>query len=274
MAVTATAMKTKTISVTSGKGGVGKTTMVANMAWALALQGKRVLIFDGDLGMANIDIMFSVKTEGNILEVLNGEKTIDQIITPLAPNISLIPGGSGVVELNRLNAFARRAMLDAVSALDYRYDYLLIDTAPGITDNVLYLNSAAQVSSIVITPDPSSLADSYALIKTLNKEYKETQFSIICNQVRDEAEGLSLFNRFSEVVNRFLFIGLDYWGAVPQDALFRRSSQNQRLILRHEPNSEAAKNLLKVSKRLEASLEKAQDKAGLQFFWEQVVGVA
>jgi flagellar biosynthesis protein FlhG len=266
--------RTKTISITSGKGGVGKTTMTANLAHALAQKGHRVLLFDGDLGMANIDIMFGVKSEHSIMDVLKGEKEIQEIITPLAPNISLIPGGTGIVELNRLNAFERRALVDAVSSLDYQYDYLLIDTAPGIADNVLYLNSAAQVSSVVITPDPSSLADSYALIKVLNKEYKETKFSIICNQVRDEAEGLSLFNRFSEVVNRFLYIGLDYWGSVPQDQLFRRSTQNQRLILKHEPNSEPAKHLLKISNKLESAVSMSDDKAGLQFFWEQVVGVA
>ncbi|MEZ0392359.1 MAG: MinD/ParA family protein [Pseudobdellovibrionaceae bacterium] len=272
--MTAPAKRTRTISITSGKGGVGKTTMTANMAFALAQRGKRVLVFDGDLGMANIDIMFGVKAEASILNVLQGDKDIQQVITSLAPNISLIPGGSGVVELNRLNAFERRSLVDAVSSLDYQYDYLLIDTAPGIADNVLYLNSAAQISSVVITPDPSSLADSYALIKVLNKEYKESKFSIICNQVRDEAEGFSLFNRFSEVVNRFLYIGLDYWGSVAQDPLFRRSSQNQRLILKHEPNSEPAKNLLKISNKLEAAVNNQDSKAGLQFFWEQVVGVA
>ncbi len=268
------AKKTRTIAITSGKGGVGKTTMVANMACALAAKGNRVLIFDGDLGMANIDIMFGVKAEHSIMDVLRGEKEIEEVITPLAPNISLIPGGSGIVELNRLNAFERRSLVDAVSSLNYQFDYLLIDTAPGIADNVLYLNSAAQISSVVITPDPASLADSYALIKVLNREYKESKFSIICNMVRDEAEGLSLFNRFNDVVNRFLYIGLDYWGSVSQDQLFRKSTQNQRLILKHEPNSDAGKNLLKISNRLENSVRNLDDKSGLQFFWEQVVGVA
>lgn len=265
---------TKTVSITSGKGGVGKTTLVVNTAYALALRGKKVLILDGDLGMANIDIMFGVKTNGSILDVLKGEKELEEILVQVAPNITVIPGGSGLVALNRINAFERRAIVDSISRLEYQYDYLLIDTAPGITDNVLYLNAAAQVVSVVINPDPASLADSYALIKVLNQEYKETKFAIICNQVRDEVEGLSLFNRFSEVVHRFLYIGLDYWGSVPQDSVIKRSTQNQRIVLRHEPQSEAARHLSQISNKLEQSLADSEVKGGMQFFWEQVVGVA
>lgn len=265
---------TKTVSITSGKGGVGKTTLVVNTAYALALSGKKVLILDGDLGMANVDIMFGVKSNGSILDVLKGEKEIEEVILQVAPNISVIPGGSGLVELSRINSFERRAIVDSISQLEYKYDYLLIDTAPGITDNVLYLNAAAQVCSVVINPDPSSFADSYALIKVLNQEYKETKFAIICNQVRDEVEGFSLFNRFNDVVNRFLCIGLDYWGSVPQDALIKKSTQNQRIILRHEPNSEAARHLSQISNKLQLSLSSVEGKGGMQFFWEQVVGVA
>lgn len=266
--------RTKTIAITSGKGGVGKSTLTANLAYALALRGKRVLVFDGDLGMANVDIMFGVKPQSSILDVLHGEKSIEEVITPLAPHIDLIPGGSGLVELNRLNAFERRALVESVAGLEHDYDYLLIDTAPGISDNVLYLNSAAQISAIVINPDPASLADSYGLIKVLHNEYKENRFSIICNQVKDEVEGFGLFNRFNEVVNRFLFIGLDYWGSLPMDPLFRKSTQAQRLVMRHEPKSSSALYLSNISSKLERSLQTVEAKGGMQFFWEQVVGVA
>lgn len=266
--------RTKTVAITSGKGGVGKTTITANLAYNLARQGRKVLIFDGDLGMANVDIMFGTKAEGHIYEVLQGEKNIDEVVTSLAPNIDLISGGSGIVEMGRMTSFERRALLDTVQDLDQQYDYLLIDTAPGIGDNVLYLNAAAQMSAVVINPDPASFADSYALIKVLNREYRENKFSIICNQVRDEADGLMLFQRFSEVVSRFLYIGLDYWGSVPQDALVRRSNQTQRLILKHDPQAEASKALTQVSNKLERALLNNDEKSGLQFFWEQVVGVA
>jgi flagellar biosynthesis protein FlhG len=158
--------------------------------------------------------------------------------------------------------------------LEYQYDYLLIDTAPGISDNVLYFNAAAQVATVVITPDPTSLADSYALIKMLNKEYKETHFAIICNQVRDESEGMLLFQRFSDVVSKFLYIGLDYAGSLPTDPLIRKSIQNQRLIMKHEPQSLAAEGFRKIERKLGESLQESKCKSGLQFFWGQVVGVA
>ena len=266
--------RTKTIAITSGKGGVGKSTLTANLAYALALRGKRVLILDGDLGMANMDIMFGVKPTGSVLDVIRGDKEAREIITPLTPQIDLLPGGSGLVELNRLNSFERRSLLDSVAGFEHNYDYMLIDTAPGISDNVLYLNSAAQISAVIINPDPASLADSYGLIKVLHNEYGENKFAIICNQVKDEFEGLSLFNRFNEVVNRFLFIGLDYWGGLPTDQLFRKSTQAQRLIMRHEPKSSSAQYLTNISHKLERSLQTVEAKGGLQFFWEQVVGVA
>lgn len=266
--------KTKTISISSGKGGVGKSTVTANLAFALAKQGRKVLILDGDLGMANVDIMFGIKAEGHLHEVITGSKEIQEIVTPLGPNIDLISGGSGIVELNRMNAFERRSLMEAVQIFEGRYDYMLIDTAPGISDNVLYLNSAAQMSAIIINPDPASITDSYALIKVLHQEYKENRFAIICNQVRDEMEGLHLFNRFNEVVNRFLFVGLDFWGSISQDPLFRRATQHQRLILKHDPTCEPARQLLNVSAKLERTLVKSNDKNGLQFFWEQVMGVA
>jgi flagellar biosynthesis protein FlhG len=274
MAIMSSARRTKIVSITSGKGGVGKTTLVCNMACALAKRGKKVLIFDGDLGMSNVDIMFNIKAQYNIHQVLTGEMDLQEAITHLDTNIDLISGGSGIVELNRLNSFQRRSVMESLNSLDGFYDYMIIDTAPGISDNVLYLNSAAQETAIVITPDPASITDSYALIKVLNQEYKEKHFSIVCNQVRDEIEGLALYNRFNDVVSRFLYVGLDYWGSIALDQNFRKSTQNQRLILRHEPNSLSAAQLLSVSAKLELSLARKNEKNGMQYFWDQVVGVA
>lgn len=265
---------TRTISITSGKGGVGKTSITSNVALRLSQTGNKVLIFDGDLGMANVDILYGVKTNGNIYDVITGEKTIQEIVVEVAKDVYLIPGGSGVLEFNNLNGFQRRAMIEAIGTLPQDFDYMLIDTAPGIADSVLYLNAAAQSIAVVITPDPASFADSYALIKVLHQKYKENKFSIICNQVRDEAEGAGLYQRFNDVVNKFLCIGLDYWGSIPQDAVLRKATQMNRLIMRHDITSESAKALKNLSLQIENSGQKFVTKGGLQMYWEQVVGVA
>ncbi len=271
-------LKTRTISITSGKGGVGKTSILSNLAYALALQGKRILILDGDLGMANVDLFFGTRAPLHLLDVLNGEKNIDEILFQLHENIDLISGGSGIVELNRLSSFERRNMIDSLSSLDCQYDYLLIDTAPGISDNVLYLNSASEISAVVINSDPSSIADSYALIKVLHQQYQENRFSIICNQVKDDVDGQTLFSKFSEVVSRFMNVSLDYWGAIPQDTQFRKLNQQQKLILKHDGLCATSQALVKISHKMQVNLQNSHfrtiQKTGLQFFWEQVVGAA
>lgn len=265
---------TRTIAITSGKGGVGKTTIAANIGLQLSREGNKVLLFDGDFGMANLDIFLGVKPRGTLMEVIDGEKQLQDIVTEVSPNLFLISGGSGVSELCRLNSFQRRFLMDSVSSLNMRFDYLVIDTAPGISDNVLFLNSAVQNISVVITPDPSSFADAYALIKVLNQEYKEMRFSIICNSVRDEQEGNLLFHRFQEVVYRFLDVSLDFVGAIPLDVSLRKATQMQRLILRHDMQAPSARSLIQLAHNFEAKSTEANNKAGLQFFWEQVAGVA
>jgi len=266
--------RTRVISITSGKGGVGKTSVVSNMALQFAAQGKRVLILDGDLGMANVDIMFNVRAQRHILDVVKGECTLQEILLNPAPNITLIPGGSGVFDLQNLTVYEKQALLNEVSTLGNDYDVMLIDTAPGIDDNVLYLNSAAQEICVVVTPEPASIADSYALIKVLNQRCRENRFSIVCNQVKDEADGQKLFQRLDQVANQFLYVSLDYKGSIPNDPNLRQSTRAQQLVTRAYPDAPSTQAFRKVAANILGNSQPNEIKGGLQFFWEQLVGVA
>ena len=265
---------TKTISISSGKGGVGKTTVVSNLALQLASEGQRVLILDGDLGMANVDIMFGARSQFHINDVLAGRKNLKDVIIEVRENIFLIPGGSGIYDLQNVSLFQKRLLLDQVSQLEGLYDYLLIDTAPGISDNVLYLNAAAHEIVLILSPDPASLTDTYALIKVLNQKYRESKFSVVCNAVRDEHEAMKIFKRLSDVCSKFLCVSLNYKGFIPLDQNLRLATKSQQLILEKNPRSPSSFALKALAKNLSNLGHIDEVKGGIQFFWQQLVGVA
>lgn len=266
--------RTKTLSLTSGKGGVGKSTLVANLALALSRSGKRVLLLDGDLGMANLDILFGARTHRTLEQVLLEDMAMEEALVSLAPGVDLIAGGSGIYELQNLPLAIKQRLMDKVSELPKDYDYMLIDTAPGIADNVLYLNAAAGEIMVVVTPDPSSVTDSYALIKVLHSRCRENRFSIICNMVKDEKEGMQVFRRLSEVADRFLCVSLDYRGFVPLDPNLSRATKLQQLVLNFEPRSAASLAIGDIGEKLSGFRHLNEVKGGIQFFWKQMAGVA
>ena len=247
----------KVISVSSGKGGVGKTSLVCNLSLALSKQGHRVLILDGDLGMANVDIFFGVHPQKTIQDLIEGLPFKD-CLTSVAQNIDLLAGGSGLYQLGQLNAFQRREVLARVAEFNYVYDYMIIDTAPGLHDHVLHLNSVADECLVLLTPDPSSFTDAYALIKVLHQRYKSQKFSIVCNQVVDDKAGAQLYLRFSEVVQQFLPVRLNYKKTIPFDPQMRLSNQLQRLVLRQDSRSVSAQAILNLAADLAPHLNEAQ----------------
>lgn len=266
--------KTKTISVTSGKGGVGKTTLTTNLALSFAMKDQKVLIFDGDFGMANVDLFFGMKVKKSLMNVLQDDAALSEIIFDVHKNISLISGGHGIADLQALNFFERRSLIDGLNEISGRYDWIIMDTSPGISENVLYLNSAADEICVIVTPDPASFADSYALIKLMNQKYKRKKFSVICNQVRGPQEGLNLFARFEGVVHQFLDVGLNFLATIPQDQALRLANQESRLILKHDPRSLSSLGIQQMSEDLNTRRTQETYINGRSTFWEQVVGVA
>lgn len=268
------AAQTKTVSITSGKGGVGKSTLVANMALSLGQQGKKILILDGDLGMANIDIMYGIRSSGSVEQVLNGQRPLEEIMVDVAPNVTLIPGGSGIYGLQNISIFQRKILLDQVNSLEQHYDLMLIDTASGIDDNVLSLNSAAQEILVVLNPDPASLTDAYALIKVMHRKFNECRFSVVSNMVSDEREGLLTFKRLSDVAQKFLNVSLDYKGFIPADIDLRKATKSQQLVIREMPRSASSLAIRMLSEKLSGHNALANPKGGMQFFWERLVSAA
>lgn len=266
--------RTKTISVTSGKGGVGKTTLVANLAASLGARGFRVLILDGDLGMANVDIMFGIRTMHSIQEVFNGQRSLNDVIVRAAENVYLIPGGSGIYGLSRLDLYQKQALLDQVSGLDDHFDFMIIDTAPGIDDNVLYLNTAAQEIVVVVNSDPASIADAYALIKVLALRHHETRFSIVPNCVREESEAIMVYKRLSDVAAKFLCVSLDLKGFIPNDPNLRQATKQQQLVVAAQPSCPSSLAIKRLAEKISGYGQVPELKGSIQFFWQQLSGVA
>lgn len=267
-------LRTKTISVTSGKGGVGKTTFLINLSKALSNRGKKVLILDGDFGMANVDIMFGNYSKSSLYDVIEGKKTISEVIVQVSDSIDLIPGGSGVYEAQNLTAAQRYVILNEVSELEKKYDYFILDTAPGISDNVLYLNSSVEDIMLLLTPDPSSMADAYALIKVLNTKCKVKEINIVCNMVKSEMQAMNLFTKLSEITDQFLNIRVHYSGFIPEDLNLRQCTQNRRLVLDQYPKSQSSICIDKMAEKLIGYQKEEVHCGGLQFFWTHIFSVA
>lgn len=235
----------KIISISSGKGGVGKTTLACHLALALSAHNKRVLIVDGDLGLANVDIHFGVRPRNHLGDILEG-KSVKECITPVLKNIDLMAGASGISELTALNSFQRRELIKQVQDLQFSYDYAIIDTASGIHEHVLHLNAVADDCVVVLSQDPTSFADAYALIKVLHQKYKMQNFKVVCNQIRNQS-GEQLFIKFSEVVEKFLPVGLSFLGSIPYDEMVQIIQQQQRLIMRQSLNTQAGEVIKSIA---------------------------
>ncbi len=255
----------RVISISSGKGGVGKTFTSVHLAAHAARQGQKVLLIDADLGLANVDIMLGLNASGTMRNLLTGDAALNDLIIPCAQGFDVLPGGSGMYELTSLNVSEQQTILDSLREAGRNYDLILIDTAAGIGENVLYFASAAEMALVVLTPDPTSLTDAYALIKVLSRQRDVRRFMVLINQT-DEIDGHITFKRLLSVTDRYLDVYLDYLGHVPQHPAVRKAIQQQRLLNESDPN--VFPTLNKLFDSLLQRPRNASRSGGLQFFWE------
>jgi flagellar biosynthesis protein FlhG len=264
---------TRVLSITSGKGGVGKTAVVSNVAVALARLGKKVLIIDADLGLANVDVVLGISPPYNLNHFFSGERTLEEVMVEGPHGLKILPAGSGVQQFTRLDGQLKMRLIDALDLLEEHFDVVLIDTEAGISDNVTYFNVAAQDILVVTTPEPTAITDAYALMKLLSTQYHQKRFLLAVNSVRNADEGLDVFEKLTMVSGRYLDIFIDYLGAIPFDRKMHDSVRQQQVMVELYPDNKVAKAFVDLAETLLERPQNSQAQGTLQFFWKQFLGV-
>lgn len=254
----------RVITVTSGKGGVGKSSMSVNLALQFRRQGKSVIIFDADFGLANIEVMFGAISKYNLADMIYRGKDFKDIIAEGPEGIGFISAGSGINGLDNMNKDQVQYLVSKLKELETLADIIIIDTGAGISDSVLEFVVSSREVLLVTTPEPTSITDAYALLKTLNaresfdRDY--TEIKVITNRVSNYEEGKNLFNKFEVVVSKFLKINLKYLGMIPMDANMPRAVIQQKPISNAYPNSAAAKAFERMALALLNNTEMEESK--------------
>jgi flagellar biosynthesis protein FlhG len=261
----------RVIAVTSGKGGVGKTNVVGNMAVALSRMGKRVVIIDADVGLANIDIIFNLRPEYNIRHIINSQKTLNQVMVTSDHGIKILPGGSGFDELTQLNEGEKLNLLSEFESLCDQADIIFVDTGAGISSNVLYFNSACDECIVIATREPTSITDAYAMMKILSGEYGTKYFKLIVNMVDSAAQAKRVYASLSAALDKYLNnVVLEYTGHIPFDRQLQTAVQKRGLVMDNFPDSMAAKAIEDIALNLGNTPARTNSNGSLTFFMNKV----
>jgi flagellar biosynthesis protein FlhG len=262
------------IAVTGGKGGVGKSNVSVNLSIALAEMGRRVVLLDADLGLANIDVLLGITSKSNISNVLSGEVSLRDVLVNGPGGIRIIPAASGTQEMAQLDAREHAGLIRAFSSIADQLDVLVIDTAAGISDGVVSFVKAAQEAMIVVTDEPTSITDAYALIKLLNRDHGLFRFRVLANMVKTSQDGHNLFAKLTKVTDRFLDVALQYVGCIPFDDSVKRSVQRQRAVVEAYPRAKASLAYKSLAKKVDSWPLPTSARGNLEFFVESLVSTA
>ena len=250
-------MNTKTtvsFSVLSGKGGVGKSNLALNLCYCLHQLGNTVLLMDSDMGLANIDVLLGISPDGDIQDIFLENKSPSDILVPIGPSgtegFDLLPANSGMAAFADLEAEARNLLREKLNPLADRYDFFALDVGAGISPTALSFGAMTTVRVVVITPEPTSLTDSYALMKVLSATHDITNFHLLVNQVESHAEGKQTYNRLALVCERFLGFRPEYLGPVRSDRMVTESVRKQKPFSQVNPKSPASEDCMKIAEKL------------------------
>ena len=264
----------RVMAVSSGKGGVGKTNIVANLAFALSKRGKKVLVIDADLGLNNIDILLGLAPKHHIGHVLSGEMNVEDIIIQGPAGVAVLPAGDGLQELTQLESEKKMLLMDELDKVSLGYDFLLFDTGAGISANVTYFCSAAQEIILVATTEPTSLTDVYALMKVLHQNHAQKDFRLIINSVSSEKEAHAIFRNLSAVTDKFLRnISVEYLGFILSDPHVTKAVRQQKAVMDLYPYSKFSQCIQTLSEKIvyEKGLENGN--GDRPFFWKSAFQV-
>ena len=254
------------VAVSSGKGGVGKSNIVANIAVASARQGRKVLVMDADLALGNIDILLGLTPKYTIEDVLSGQRRLDEVLVTGPEDIHLLPATSGAQAFTQLSHEQQMKLQTAFLELPCPPDLLLIDCAAGISPNVLYFSLVAHETVILVSPDPTSLTDAYALIKILSTRYHLRTFRLLVNKVKHAQEGKEVFRKLGLVTDRFLSVTLDYMGCIPSDDYVTMAVAQQRAVCDLYPRAPASRALTSLVSTLQGWRGDHSWQGGFQLF--------
>ena len=266
----------RVITVTSGKGGVGKTSVSVNLAIALSRLGKRVVILDADFGLANIEIMLGIRPTYNLADLMFKGKGMREIITYGPENIGFISGGSGINEMANLNKTQIVDLIQKLAELDQLADIIIVDTGAGIGNSVLEFVASSEEVLLVATPEPTSITDAYALLKSLNKNSSyhraKTVVNLIANQVRNSGDADELHEKLGIVVSKFLNIDIEFLGAIPYDDNMSKAILRQEPVVLSAPSSAAARSILEIASKIGDVSRPAQDQGfGIMRLFSSVI---
>ena len=258
----------RTIAISSGKGGVGKSTVTVNLAIALARQGKKVCIFDADTGLANINIMLALQPKYTIEHLLHEDKNINEIMLETVHGIQIIPGASGISEFANLKLTQQIKLIQALSSLEHRFDYILIDTAAGISENVLNFIHSSQQAIVIVTPEPTSLTDAFSLLKVLKRQKHQQPIQIVTNMCRNAEQARSVFLRLSKASKKYLDTELEFLSFIPDNDSMRAAVSLQRPVALHSGADPASRSFSHLANSLERHWRHNPEPIGLGSFFQ------